>query len=179
MHVACRYGQTSTAQFLTTLHISVDAQDKNLETALHISAWNGHARIAQVLLKAGANKLIKNEVTTILSAVDSVESTVPESKLYSEHESPRHTPEFNPIIAGGRDCSTHCELPRQPRLRALPPGLEQVRHRRPRQVGQHSAAPLREAALHAGRHATAPRRRRVRPKKLRKYELQELDSCFC
>ena len=65
LHVACRYGQTSTAQFLTTLHISVDAQDKNLETALHISAWNGHARIAQVLLKAGANKLIKNEVTSI------------------------------------------------------------------------------------------------------------------
>ena len=62
LHVACRYGQTSTAQFLTTLHISVDAQDQNLETALHIAAWNGHARIAQVLLKAGANKLIKNEV---------------------------------------------------------------------------------------------------------------------
>ncbi len=64
LHVACRYAQTETVRYLTGLHVNVDAQDKNLDTALHIACWQGSARIVQVLLKAGAgssSRLLKNE----------------------------------------------------------------------------------------------------------------------
>ena len=65
----------------------MDAQDQNLETALHIAAWNGHGRIAHVLLKAGANKLVKNEegetalhIASSRGSLDCVRSLLDSSK---------------------------------------------------------------------------------------------------
>ena len=58
---AARSGHVATIEALASRGASLDAQNNQGDTALHLAAFKGHLDAAKVLVKLGASRLILNK----------------------------------------------------------------------------------------------------------------------